>query len=299
MAPRELVSIVMPAYAPRLPWLGDALRSALHQRGCDVEVVLVDDGSPEPVAALVEDLDDGRLRVVRIEHGGASRARNAGIEAARGDYLRFADCDDVLEPDSTARLMAAAAGGFVSHGATLVCDEALRPTGDIRRSAAEGWIAEECLTGRFSVRHMAMVFPRAVVETIGGWEPALPVCEDWDFVLRALEVAPARPDPGIAVRYRRHRGSLGSDMALVLDTAEQVVARYIDRHPEAAGTALERRARAALALARAQASGHLGVGAARRGVMLARAVALDPLRSLATIAGRGRGATGRSRGGPS
>ena len=64
--------------------------------------------------------------MIRVAPGGVSHARNAGVAAAGGDYIRFIDSDDVLEPGSCARLLAlAGAGGqpAIAYGATLNCDE--------------------------------------------------------------------------------------------------------------------------------------------------------------------------------
>jgi glycosyltransferase involved in cell wall biosynthesis len=249
----QLISIVIPAYEPRADWLREALGSALNERDCELEVIVVDDGSSDPVAHLIADIDDPRLRVIRVQHGGAAHARNAGIRVARGAYVRFGDADDVIEPGSTARLLRCArAHRSIAYGMTLVCDAQLRPTG-VKGSTLEGWIAEECLLRRFHARHFAMLFPREVVDAVGGWETTLPQCEDWDFVLRALEEAPVRADGGIAARYRRHGGSLGSDVGRALQYESRVVDRYFERHPELAGTNLERRARRALLIARARA----------------------------------------------
>src|SRR5262245_45010048 len=100
-----LVSLVMPAWNPRPDWLREAVSSALAQQRCSIELIVVDDGSDTPVADLLSDLDDARLRLLRVPHGRVSRARNAAIEAARGDYVRFIDCDDVIVADSTAHLL--------------------------------------------------------------------------------------------------------------------------------------------------------------------------------------------------
>src|SRR2546425_555170 len=84
------------------------------------------------------------MRVIRVAHGGISHARNAGIAEATGEHFRFIDADDVLEPWSTARLVRLAGaepGGALAYGATLNCDEELRPL-EAMRSDLEGWIVE-------------------------------------------------------------------------------------------------------------------------------------------------------------
>src|SRR5436305_267928 len=97
----RLVSLPMPAFSPRPARLRTAVRSALGQQGWPIELIVVDDGSPKPVAGLLDDVEDPRLRIVRVSHGGVSEARNTAIAAARGAYIRFIDADDVFDPDST------------------------------------------------------------------------------------------------------------------------------------------------------------------------------------------------------
>ena len=85
-------------------------RSALAQRDVDVEVVVVDDGSDEDGRRALEALTDSRVRVVRhATREGQSRARNTGIEAARGEWIAFLDDDDLWSPDKLREQLDAAA----------------------------------------------------------------------------------------------------------------------------------------------------------------------------------------------
>ena len=83
------VSVIMPVWRTREDWLRESIGSVLEERGCDLELIVVDDGSEPPVAELVGDLRDPRLRFLRVEHGGPYAARNAGIADARGAFLRW------------------------------------------------------------------------------------------------------------------------------------------------------------------------------------------------------------------
>lgn len=265
----------MPVWRPHAAWLEQAVSSVLDEVGCDLELIVVDDGNPAPVAdglAIVHP----RLRIIRTPHGGVSRARNAGVAAARGRYLRFVDADDAVEPGSTARLLALAsgAGGIISYGATSFCDEQLRSswvmTADVRGDAAV-----RCMLGRFPVRLQAMLFPRTVAQAAGPWDPALTVSEDWEWVLRALEHAPVIGDATVVVRYRRAGGGATSDLEAGRQGARVVVQRWFARHPEQRGSPLERRAKGMLAAMAGRV--HLSHGEWRQGlVALFRAVALDP-----------------------
>jgi glycosyltransferase involved in cell wall biosynthesis len=273
------VSIIMSAWKPRTDWFHHAVVAALDQRDCSFELIVVDDGSPDPIASLLTEFADDRLRVLRVDHGGISHTRNAGIHAAHGEFFRFVDADDVLEPGSTARLLALAHdGNAISYGATVVCDDQLRPIG-VKRSRLEGWIAEQCLLYRFDVKHMSMLFPRRVVAAVGDWDPIMRQCQDWDFVLRALEHAPVRGDQQVAAHYRRHGGSLSANLERALHYESLVVDRYFERHPDMVGTSLEREARAKLLMVRARSCSSLGNGRGEQVRLFARALALHPRRA--------------------
>jgi glycosyltransferase involved in cell wall biosynthesis len=272
------VTLTMAAWRVEPRWFREAVDSALAQEGCSFELLVVDDGSPEPVGELLADVNDPRLRVIRIEHGGTAAARNAGIDNARGRLIRFLDADDVLEPRSTARLVRLVGqDAAVAYGSTVVCDEDLRPLRAIE-SDLRGDAVRPCLLGRFDVRHVSMLFPRAVVDLAGPWVGGFHISEDWDFVLRALEHAEVRPDPHPATYYRRHGGSRtgAADIAVGEDDRTRVLDRFFERHPEQRGTELDRAARAAAYLDRAAA--YAAVGETRVALRrLTRAARLAPV----------------------
>lgn len=94
-----LISVVVPVYNAAA-YLDDCVRSILAQTWQNWELLLVDDGSPDACPALCDHwaAQDPRIRVLHKPNGGVSSARNAGIDAAQGDYLAFVDADDWVEP---------------------------------------------------------------------------------------------------------------------------------------------------------------------------------------------------------
>ena len=227
-----LVSLIMPVWRPRSEWLHAAVDSALAQRGCAIELIVVDNGNDTPVATMLADVRDPRLRIVRVDHGGVSAARNAGMAESGGDFLRFLDCDDVFEPDSTRRLLALTDDATIAYGATAYCDAELRPYKTVVCSL-EGAIVTHGLTD-FTVALPSLLFPRRVIELAGRWDESMTICEDWDFVQRALEYACVRGEPVVASHYRRHStSSVGTaSIDLAERSAARVVANYVARHPE-------------------------------------------------------------------
>lgn len=238
------VAFVMPVFRPRAEWLRAAVASVLEQQECALELVVVDDGNDEPVAALLAGVADPRLRHLRVPHRGVSAARNAGVAAARGAYLRFVDADDVLERGSTARLLALATPTTIAYEDTVVCDEELRPQYSISSRLA-GDLLIPCLLGDFDSRHVSMLFPREVVRRAGPWDPRMRVRQDFDFVLRCLEHARATPGDGIATYYRRHDRSATRSARAVEDAQRStrlLLAGFFARHPELRGSATAREA---------------------------------------------------------
>lgn len=297
-----LVSMIMPAWRPRRDWLLEAVGTALGQRDCSFELIVVDDGSPEPVEELLADVQHPELRVLRVEHGGPSHARNAGIAAARGRLLRFIDADDSYPPDGTARLahVIGARDDVIAYGRTVFCDEELRPVWTMS-SDLEGALGVNAMLSRFTVRIQSLLFPRAVVDATGPWDPSFPVCGDLDFIVRATEHAEVRGDPVVATHYRKHSSSQSSDIVRGDEGVRRMMEGYFDRHPELRGSRLERRAAATRHAIAARAYFSRGrVGATVR--RLARSIALDPRAAptearlaLPAISGRIRGTVSRKR----
>lgn len=275
-----LVSFVMPAYEPRPDWLLEAVASVLGQTWERLELIVVDDGSARPVADLLANVDDPRLRILRAEHGGYPAALNAGIAQATGSFVRFVDADDVAVADGTERLVRLAArapGPLISYGVTARCDESLRVHGRIA-STVSGDAVVATLLGEFEVRVPAMLFPRAIAEAAGGWSTDLRRSQDWDWVLRATEHAPVAGVDAVVYLYRRHGAGMTADVPQSERDARTLIDRYFERHPEQRGTRLHRHARARVALdfAEAHAHAHDYQRAAR---LLAEAVRVTPRRA--------------------
>lgn len=95
-----LVSVIIPVYKVE-KYLNQCVDSIINQHLDDIEVILVDDGSPDNSPEICDDYAEkyDYIRVIHKENGGASSARNAGMKEAKGDYLMFADSDDWWNPE--------------------------------------------------------------------------------------------------------------------------------------------------------------------------------------------------------
>lgn len=94
-----MISVVIPLYNKEAS-IKQSLMSVLSQSFQDFEVVIVDDGSTDNSVAKVEEIQDSRIRLIRQENGGPSKARNTGVMNAKGDWTLFLDADDELLPEA-------------------------------------------------------------------------------------------------------------------------------------------------------------------------------------------------------
>ena len=97
---RPEISVIVPIYRVER-FLPRCIDSILKQTFRNIEVILVDDGSDDGCPAICDAAaeKDARVRVIHQKNQGLSAARNAGIDAAQGSYIAFADSDDYMEPN--------------------------------------------------------------------------------------------------------------------------------------------------------------------------------------------------------
>lgn len=221
-----------------------ALPSAFGQEGADVEVVVVDDGSTDGTAAGVAALGDARIRLVR--HGdprGVARARNAGIEAAGGEWIAFLDDDDVWSPRKLRIQLDAAAAvdaSFAYGGAAALAEDrswvySLAPPAP--DALASTLLARNVLWGGCS----NVIVRSDVVRRLGGFDERLFQLTDWDLWIRLSQAARGAACPEVVVGCIEHRRSM------LLTTEADIFAElaYVEsKHRaarEAAGVSLDRR----------------------------------------------------------
>ncbi len=100
MKTNETISIIVPVYKVE-PYLRQCLDSIVNQTYKNLEILLIDDGSPDRCGKICDEYGetDDRIHVFHTENGGVSAARNFGLEKSTGQYIGFVDSDDWIEPD--------------------------------------------------------------------------------------------------------------------------------------------------------------------------------------------------------
>ncbi|MBB5751597.1 glycosyltransferase [Prosthecomicrobium pneumaticum] len=158
------VSVIITAHAPDLELLALAITSILRQSYRDLEIILVDDASPVPLAGLLRPghRSHDRIRLIRIDrHSGPYTCRNEAIAVASGDWIAFHDADDIAHPQRMAVQIAALA----ADPSRRVCY-----AGHMRFDACAR-IQPEFKGGLIGDGPSTSVFPRAVFEEIGLFSP--------------------------------------------------------------------------------------------------------------------------------
>ncbi|MFL5863040.1 MAG: glycosyltransferase [Solirubrobacteraceae bacterium] len=224
------LSVVIPAYNAAAT-VRSAVSSALEQTRPVLEVIVVDDGSTDGTSAVVNAIDDPRVRLVSRTNGGPSAARNTGIAQARGEWVAFLDSDDLWMPRyaerAAAALTASANPGFAYTDAYVF--DAGR--GQVRRGTAMDAIdppppdRESFLIAllRRNFIFTSATVPATVLAAVGGYDETLTLSEEYDLWLRILV---AGFDPlwmgGLLAIYRLHPGQ-ASHQALGLRQGSQRV----------------------------------------------------------------------------
>ena len=183
-----LVSVVIPAYNAAL-CIAATVHSVFTQTICELEVIVVNDGSPD-TPALEEALApfQDKIRYLKQENLGPSAARNAAIRVARGKYIAFLDSDDIWLPNHLARQVSLLEGppelGLVYANALHLVDE--RPVGvafdnvpQADQVTFEALLAEDC-----TVNTSSTVVSREALVVAGLFDESMNRCEDFDLWLR-------------------------------------------------------------------------------------------------------------------
>jgi len=219
----RLVSVVIPCYK-QAHFLPEALESVLSQTYRDIEIIVVDDGSPDNTAEVVARYP--AVQCVRQQNRGLAEARNAGFRASSGEYLLFLDADDRMTPNAVEAHLSC----FAKH------PEAGFVVGDIDHIALNGsyvgsprWPIleanhyEELLKVNHVANTIAVMFRRSVIERAGGFKPSCSPAEDYEILLHAARLYPSAHHGTVVAQYRRHSTSLSRKGAIMLRATHRVL----------------------------------------------------------------------------
>src|SRR5450755_285989 len=216
-------SVVVPAYNAEAT-VTSAVSSVLAQTQPDLEVIVVDDGSTDATAEVVQRIGDPRVHLISQANRGLSGARNAGVSAARGTYISLLDSDDLYLPTYLERsehaLQSTADAGFAYTDA-YVFDSV---SGRVRRRSAmarsnpptpppadpNGFLLALL---KCNFVYVSTTMPRTVLEVVGGFDESRTSSEDYQLWLRILLGGyRAVWIPGRQALYRKHPGQMSKQL---------------------------------------------------------------------------------------
>jgi glycosyltransferase involved in cell wall biosynthesis len=237
-----LVSVVLPTYN-RARLLGHAIRSVLAQTHSNLELIVVDDCSPDDTRAVVESFDDRRIVYARNPTNlKLPRSLNAGFERARGQYMTWTSDDNLYEPDALRQMVEAIraeACDFVFADYYEFADheaETGKPLDFRHRKLPDAMAVEK--GNRIGA---CFLYTRRVFEEIGPYDPELFLVEDYDYFMRISKRFRMRHIPRPLYYFRRHDDSLYLSRFCEVKAAD-VLVRYKNGYlsePEALGVLVE------------------------------------------------------------
>ncbi|MDQ3937859.1 MAG: glycosyltransferase [Chloroflexota bacterium] len=220
------VSVIIPCYK-QAHYVGEAIESALSQGYPNLEIVVVDDGSPDDVRAVVDRYRS--VRYVRQENRGLSGARNTGIRESTGDFLVFLDSDDLLLPNAIERgveqLNARPHCAFVAGRMSVIAADG---------SPLEPWRAypafedkhAQLLINHCDIYPLVVMYRRSAVEAVGGFNTSLRSLEDWDIDLSLAFRHDFHLYNEEIAEYRRHGTNMSSNVAVMMKSHVTMMRRH-------------------------------------------------------------------------
>ncbi len=208
------ISVVIPSHNRRHT-LERALQSVIGQRSAVDEIIVVDDGSTDGTADLLRTSYPG-VRLLAQPNRGVSAARNAGIEAARFEWIALLDSDDSWFDHKIARIREAhrlRPDYELYHSDEIWIRRGVRVNPGSRHRKRGGWIFEHCLP-LCVISPSAAVLRKSTLQALGGFDESLPACEDYDLWLRLCHRYPVYfIDEALITKFGGHDDQLSRRFA--------------------------------------------------------------------------------------
>jgi glycosyltransferase involved in cell wall biosynthesis len=208
------VSIVIPSYNCGR-YIGETLDSVLRQTRAPQDIVVIDDGSTDDTAAVVQARGPA-VRYLKQANSGVAHARNQGLAQVRGDWIMFLDADDRLEPDALERLVTAGAGRpIVVYGDkhTIADDGSFLAAVENRDCTGPPPAAARACFGGAAFEPGAAIVPRQLALDLGGFDQRYAPNEDRHFWVRCGALVEFVHVPAVVFHYRIRPGSQSSHRA--------------------------------------------------------------------------------------
>jgi glycosyltransferase involved in cell wall biosynthesis len=209
--PSPLVSVIV-AYYKQEGFVAETVRSVQQQTYPNVEIIVVDDGSPVPASSVLPETSD--VRILRTENRGCPAARNFGFLQSSGDFLVFLDSDDRLTPGALEAHLEAFAecpAAALSFGAQRFIDEHSREIRAPHNCRPRSNYFLMLLEGNpIGTPGAAMIRRDAFIEA-GLFDESVRIVEDYPLYLCLAKRHPIVQSPACVIDYRFHTSSMSRD----------------------------------------------------------------------------------------
>ena len=235
MSSNPLVSVITPTFN-RADYLPFAVESVLSQSVSDFELIVIDDGSTDGTAELMERyLADSRIRYLKQENQGQSVARNRGIAEARGQFICFLDSDNAwvsTKLENSLKAFEEHPEADIVYGDFITIDGEGHEHGVNRMARYSGRITPQLLRDNFVSMNTTMTRKRCFDE-MGGFDSADRLAEDYGLWLRFSTRYQFLYVPAVLGYYRVMENQISSDKESRFRANEQLVQSFLKAYPSA------------------------------------------------------------------
>lgn len=205
-----MVSVCIPAHNCG-QYISDTLQCLAVQTYKNIEIVVVDDGSTDPTKQIVKDFPADNICLFCQESKGAAAARNEAYRKCTGDYIKFMDSDDLINPDmieSQVKLALENEGGIISAKWGRFYNNdintiKLNPEECWQTLPPAEWLCSSWKNGTSMTQAGLFLIPRTTIEKAGLWDEELTLIDDLDFFARAILKSKSMVfDPNSTLYYR-------------------------------------------------------------------------------------------------
>jgi glycosyltransferase involved in cell wall biosynthesis len=221
-----LVSVVIPCFR-QAHFLHESIGSVLEQLYARLEIVVVDDGSPDNTAAVVRRYPG--VRYLRQSNAGLGAARNVGFRECHGDYVLFLDADDRLLPVAIAAAVEqfrvrSDLGLVAGHFRMIGLDGRVIASPVSRAGGTDDYLS--LLRDYYIGPPGVMLFRREALDALRAFDVVDSPAADYDIALRAAQNFPIHVHGEVVLEYRRHGANMTADPGVMLSSTMAVMGRH-------------------------------------------------------------------------
>ena len=227
---KPLVSVIIPTFN-RAALIAESIQSVLKQSFTNFELLIVDDGSTDGTADLIQQIPDQRLRYLALPHTGLlGKVRNEGIKNTTGEYIAFLDSDDLWRSDKLSfqiELFHNYKIDYCLSNGNHFGEYVAKQPPDVAKFLCGNLFDEIVIRHKLMVYMPSLIFRRSVFDAIGPLDEKLKSGADIDFVFRMASKLPGAFTNERLVSIRKHGQGMSSKLATVIYREDQQVLKNL------------------------------------------------------------------------